>query len=158
MVYALLKALHLLAITLWVGGMVFAQFFLRPALAALDGPTRLKLMLDVLGRFFAAVSVAVVAVLASGLWMIGHASGQAAETGGALRLPHSWVLMAALGFLMIGIFGHIRLVLYPRLQRAVAASAWPAGAAVLAQIRAWVGVNLAIGVLIVVSTLVGPTL
>jgi uncharacterized membrane protein len=158
MAYALLKTLHLLAIIVWVGGMAFAHFFLRPAVAALDGPARLKLMSEVLRRFFAAVGVAVVAVLGSGLWMIGHASGQAAETGGALRLPHSWVLMAALGFLMTGIFGYIRLALYPRLQRAVAEAAWPAGAAAMAQIRAWVRVNLALGVLIVVSTLLGPAL
>ena len=36
MIYALLKTLHLLCVILWVGGMVFAHFFLRPALAELD--------------------------------------------------------------------------------------------------------------------------
>ena len=36
MVYALLKALHVLAVVLWVGGMAFAHFFLRPALATLE--------------------------------------------------------------------------------------------------------------------------
>ncbi|EFK95682.1 membrane protein [sediment metagenome] len=44
MVYALLKALHVLAVVLWVGGMAFAHFFLRPALATLEPPHRLRLM------------------------------------------------------------------------------------------------------------------
>ena len=42
MVYALLKALHVLAVVLWVGGMAFAHFFLRPALATLEPPQRLR--------------------------------------------------------------------------------------------------------------------
>ena len=158
MLYATLKAVHLLALIVWIGGMAFSQFFLRPALTALDGPARLRLMRDVLGRFFAAVTLAAGLVLASGLWMIGHVSTQAAESGGHLRMPIAWMLMAALGLLMIGIFGHIRWVLYPRLSRAVAASNWPAGAAAMAQIRGWVSVNLGIGVLIVVSTVVGAAI
>ena len=48
MLYAALKTLHVLAIVLWIGGMFFAHFFLRPAAAALDPPVRLKLMHDVL--------------------------------------------------------------------------------------------------------------
>lgn len=48
---------------LWVGGMLFARFFLRPALAVLDPPQRLRLMHEVLRRFFAAVTVAALAVL-----------------------------------------------------------------------------------------------
>ena len=68
MVYALLKALHVLAVVLWVGGMAFAHFFLRPALATLEPPQRLRLMHAVLGRFFAAVLWAVGLLLASGLW------------------------------------------------------------------------------------------
>ena len=31
MIYATLKLLHILAIVVWIGGMVFAHFFLRPA-------------------------------------------------------------------------------------------------------------------------------
>jgi putative copper export protein len=33
MLYASLKTLHLLALIVWLGGMVFVHFFLRPALA-----------------------------------------------------------------------------------------------------------------------------
>jgi uncharacterized membrane protein len=31
MLYALLKTAHVSSIILWLGGMIFAQFFLRPA-------------------------------------------------------------------------------------------------------------------------------
>ena len=61
--------------------------------------------------------------------------------------------LAALGVLMIAIFGHIRFALFKRLSRAVAAQDWPAGGAALASIRTWVSVNLAIGVIIIAITL-----
>jgi len=38
-------------------------------------------------------------------------------------MPMSWMVMATLGLLMMAIFGHIRFVLYKRLQRAVVTSA-----------------------------------
>ncbi len=31
MIYATLKTLHVLSIIVWIGGMMFAHFFLRPA-------------------------------------------------------------------------------------------------------------------------------
>jgi uncharacterized membrane protein len=43
--------------------MVFAHFFLRPAVAALPPPQRLPLMQAVLGRFFAAVLAAAAVAL-----------------------------------------------------------------------------------------------
>jgi uncharacterized membrane protein len=44
-------------------------------------------------------------------------------------------------------------VLFKRLGRAVVAADWPVGAAALARIRQWVSVNLGVGVLIVLVTL-----
>ena len=149
MLYALLKALHVLAIVVWVGGMVFAHFFLRPAVAALPPPQRLPLMQAVLGRFFAAVLAASAVTLATGLWMIGRVAKQVVQGGGSFSMPPSWTLMTALGVLMILIFGHIRFVLYKRLSAAVAASDWTRGAEQLAALRRWVGANLAIGVVVI---------
>ena len=40
--------------------------------------------------------------------------------------------MAVVGVVMVGIFGHIRLVRWPRLDRAVQAGDWPAAGAALA--------------------------
>jgi len=64
-------------------------------------------------------------------------------------------VMVGLGIVMMLIFGHIRFALYPRLRRAVAASDWPAGGEALASIRGWVAINLTIGIVIVLVTLMG---
>ena len=153
MLYNALQLVHVLSIIVWIGGMVFAHFFLRPATLTLEPPQRVRLMHDVLQRFFAAVSVAVVLVLGSGLWMVGRVARQAAKAGGSFAMPLDWTIMATLGLVMIAIFGHIRFALFRRLQRAVAGSDWPSGAKALGSIRSWVGVNLALGVVIVVVTL-----
>jgi uncharacterized membrane protein len=153
-IYALLKTLHVLATVLWVGGMMFSHFFLRPALAQLEPPQRLRLMHEVLRRFFAAVGVAALLTLATGLWMIGRVAKQAVQSGGSFAMPLDWTLMAALGVLMVAIFGHIRFVLFKRFAVAVTALDWPAGGAALAKLRTWVGVNLALGVTVIVVALV----
>jgi uncharacterized membrane protein len=155
MLYAILKAVHVLAIVVWVGGMVFTHFFLRPSLAQLEPPQRLRLMHEVLGRFFRAVLAASLLSLGTGLWMIGRVAKQTVQAGGSFQMPLEWTLMTVLGVLMVAIFMHIRFALYARLGRAVAAADWPAGAAALAQVRQWVVVNLGIGVFIIVVVLVG---
>ncbi|MDP2000454.1 MAG: CopD family protein [Rhodoferax sp.] len=155
MIYAALKAIHLLSIIVWIGGMVFVQFFLRPAVTSLEAPQRVRLMHEVLGRFFNAVLVAAALVLGSGIWMIGRVAKQTVQSGGNFKMPIEWMVMSVLGVVMVLIFAHIRFALYKRLSRAVTAAAWPAGGAALASIRTWVMVNLAIGVVIVVITQVG---
>ena len=153
MLYNALKLAHVLSIIVWIGGMVFAHFFLRPAAQSLEPPQRLRLMHDVLQRFLGAVSVAVVVVLVSGLWIIGNVARQAVQSGGNFAMPLDWTLMATVGIVMMAIFGHIRFALFRRLQRAVAASDWPAGGQAMTAIRQWVAVNLGLGVAIVVITL-----
>jgi uncharacterized membrane protein len=153
MIYAILKTVHVLSVIVWIGGMVFAHFFLRPAVARLDPPLRLRLMHDVLGRFFWAVLAASLLTLASGAWMIGHAARQVAHQGGSFQMPLAWMVMAGLGTVMVAIFLHIRFVPYARLARAVAASDTPAGASALAQIRRWVAVNLGLGLMTLLVTL-----
>ena len=155
MFYALLKALHLFAIIVWIGGMVFAHFFLRPAAGILEPAVRVRLMHGVLQRFFGAVLIAIAVTLVTGLWMIGRVAKQLVQSGASFNMPLEWTLMATLGVVMMLIFGHIRFVLFKRLSGAVQALDWPAGAAVLGQIRTWVLVNLSLGVLIVLVTLLG---
>jgi uncharacterized membrane protein len=155
MFYAALKTIHLLSVIVWIGGMVFAQFFLRPAVATLAAPERVRLMHDVLGRFFNAVLLAAGLALGSGVWMIGRIAKQTVQSGIKFTMPIEWMVMSLLGVLMLLVFGHIRFALYPRLSRAVTAEAWPAGGAALASIRTWVMVNLVIGVVIVAVTLLG---
>ncbi|MFY0480721.1 CopD family protein [Achromobacter marplatensis] len=149
MFYSVVKFIHVMAVILWVGGMLFAHCFLRPAAARLEPPVRLKLMASVLGPFLNAVLVAIVLILLTGMSMIGQEAGQAVRTGGAFFMPLGWTLMASGGIVMMAIFGHIRFVLYKRLAVAVAASDWPKGGQAMAGIRRWVGVNLVLGIAIV---------
>ncbi|MEY2617069.1 MAG: hypothetical protein RL522_71 [Pseudomonadota bacterium] len=153
MLYATLKTLHVLSLIVWIGGMVFAHFFLRPAVATLEPPLRLRLMHDVLGRFFKAVLVASLLTLVSGVWMLGRVAKQVVQSGGNFQMPLAWTVMAVLGVLMVTIFMHIRFALYKRLGRAVEASDAAAGGAAMAQIRRWVTINLGLGVFIVIVTL-----
>ena len=150
MLYNALKTLHLLSIIVWIGGMAFTLFFLRPAVAALEPPLRLPLMHDILGRFFATVLVMAGITLVTGAWMMAMFSSQAAAGESAARMPLGWTVMAGLGLLMVAIFGHIRFVLFRRLRRAVADRTWAVGGAALASIRSWVRINLVIGLVVVV--------
>jgi uncharacterized membrane protein len=150
MFYAVLKSIHLLASIAWIGGMFFTLACLRPALGVLDGPLRQRLMSEVLRRFLAVVGIAIVLMLVSGGWMLANTARVSSNAGLAFNLPLDWLAMIALGLVMIAIFGHIRYALFKRLQRAQQAQDAPAGAAALAGIRRWVGVNLALGVLIVI--------
>lgn len=155
MLYALLKTLHLLSIVVWIGGMVFAHFFLRPAVGMLEPALRVRLMHAVLGRFFNAVLVVALLTLVTGSWMIVNTAAQLAQSEARFRMPLEWMIMATLGMVMMLIFGHIRFVLYKRLGRALQDAAWLKGAAALAQIRLWVMVNLVLGVVIVLVTVLG---
>lgn len=152
---ALLKTVHVLSIVVWVGGMVFAHFFLRPAVATLAPPVRLPLMQDVLGRFFSAVLVTSLLAWASGVWLLGRIAKQVVQSGGQFTMPWHWWLMAVGGTLMVAIFMHVRFALFKRLRRAMAAQDWPAGGAAMAQVRQWVATNLALGLAIVVAVLLG---
>ena len=155
MLYAVLKTLHVLSIIVWVGGMAFTLFFLRPALAALELPMRVQLMHEILRKFFKAVLVMALVALFSGVGMMLLYSSQALQAGDAARMPWTWPAMAGLGVLMILIFGHIRFVLFKRLGQALASQAWTSGGAAMASIRVWVRANLVLGLLIVVMVITG---
>lgn len=141
--------LHFSAVVVWIGGMVFAHFCLRPAaLATLQPPQRLPLMAAALGRFFALVGASLLLLWGSGLAMF------AAMTASGGKAPMSWNLMAAIAALMTLVFAAIALGLHPRLRGAVAATEWPKAAAALDSIRRLVVLNLVLGFLtIAVATL-----
>ena len=66
----LMLFIHLAGVIVWVGGMAFAHFCLRPAALELSPAERLGLWSRVLGRFFRIVWVAIGAILISGLAML----------------------------------------------------------------------------------------
>ncbi|MDD2547822.1 MAG: hypothetical protein PHI55_16290, partial [Burkholderiaceae bacterium] len=90
MLYATLKLIHLLALIVWLGGMVFAHFFLRPAVQTLEPSVRVRLMHDVLQRFFSGVLVAVLLVVGSGPWMVGRTAREVVQVGGQFSMPLEW--------------------------------------------------------------------
>jgi uncharacterized membrane protein len=138
-VHLLLIFVHLLAAIVWLGGMVFAHFALRPAaVATLEPPLRLPLMVAALGRFFRIVAVAVVAILLTGFALL-------AQVGFA-QAPAGWHAMATIGVVMSVNFAFIYARLFPRLSERVAARTWPDAAKVLDRIRSLVLVNLWLGV------------
>lgn len=109
--FALLYALHVLAATVWVGGMFFAWMVLRPAaVAMLQAPERLRLWTDVFRRFFVWVWVAVLVLPISGIGMW-HMRFGALES--APRYVH---IMAGLYLVMLALFLRIQLLQLPSLK------------------------------------------
>ncbi|MCC7328864.1 MAG: CopD family protein [Gammaproteobacteria bacterium] len=136
--------LHLLGAMAWVGGMFFAYFCLRPSAAeVLAPPERLPLWLATLGRFLRYMSLAVVAVVATGLGMM--------LATGFKYAPMGWHIMFLLGLVMAVVYAYVHLGLLPRLRRHCEARAWPAAAQALNAIRRMVALNLALGVATVIA-------
>lgn len=143
-------SLHALAAVVWVGGMFFAHQVLRPTAAGqLEPPARLPLWVGVFGRFFPWVWVAVLALPATGYWVI------FAVYGGFASTPVYVHIMNGTGLLMIAIYLFLFFTAYPALKRAVAAQDWPTGARRLATIRRIVGTNLLLGLVTVVVAVGG---
>ena len=156
--YASLKAVHLLSIVIWLGGMFFVLVCLRPAAAAvLEPAARVTLMHASLRRFFDIVTASALVALLSGVAMIAIARAAAVRAGLAFNMPLDWYVMVALFFVMAAVFAHVRIALFRRLDHAVAGRLWPAGAAALNLIRWEVTINLVIGVFIVVVVRLGGT-
>lgn len=145
---ALLKTLHVLSALIWVGGMFFAYVVLRPAAVdELQPPERLRLWRNVFQRFFIWVWAAIGTILFTGLSML-YSFGRGA--------PLYLHVMLALGALMVVIYTYVYFVLYRSMSRNVQAQEWKAAGGVLGQIRRWVGINLALGLLTVSIAAAGP--
>jgi uncharacterized membrane protein len=138
---ALMTAVHALAAIVWVGGMFFAYMALRPSVGPLAPPERVALWARVFGKFFPWVWLSIVVLLASGFWII------LVEWGGfATASMHAHVMLLS-GLMMMALFAHLYFAPFRRLRAAVAAGDTPAAAAQIAQIRAIVATNLALGLI-----------
>jgi len=146
-------SVHLLAAVVWVGGMFFAYMALRPVAASLlEPPLRLPLWTQVFKKFFPWVWMAILLLLISGIWMV------FAHFGGLNSVALPVHLMIGLGAIMMLIFMHIYYGPFRHLQTAVAIEDWQTGAAKLNQIRKLIGLNLIIGLIVVVIASAGKTL
>jgi uncharacterized membrane protein len=136
--------LHLVAAIVWVGGMTFMLFALRPAaLVALEAQPRARLMVHVMQRFFRLVLGSIVLLLATGGHLYGS-SMKAARAAGT-SLPLGWSVMAGLGLLMVLVFGHIYFAGFAKFKRAVTAAEWPTAAQAAGQIHTLVVLNFTLG-------------
>ena len=143
--YPISISLHALAAVVWVGGMFFAYMALRPVAAQLlEPPLRLELWSRTLGKFFTWIWLAIIALPATGYWIIFSVYNGFAGVGWSIHLMHT------LGIIMILIFLHVFFAPFRRLRQAVNEENYQEGARNLAIIRTMVGINLIIGLVTIV--------
>ncbi len=136
---------HLIAAVIWVGGMFFAYTALRPAAAKiLEAPQRLKLWRKSLVSFFFWVWICIIALPATGYWII------FAHYGGMARVGWHVHIMQVLGIIMILLFLHVFFSPFKRLRKAVKEENYPVAGENLAQIRKFVGINLFLGIIVLI--------
>jgi len=138
-------ALHVISVVVWVGGMIFAHQFLRPVAAKLlEPPQRLPLWVGVFSRFFPIVWVAIILLPLTGYLMMFR------MWGGFAGAPIYVHIMNGIGTLMILIFLHVFFAPFRRLKKAVAAQTWPEAGKSLNQIRTLVGLNMSLGLIVII--------
>ena len=135
--WSLVLGVHLLAMTLWTGGMAYALVVLRPSLAVLAPAERMALHGETLRRFFRLVYVAMPLVLLTGWAMV------FGVYGGFANLPWPVNVMQLLGLAMAAVFVALALGPYRRFR------AQPSDAAA-ASIRRLIHVNLGLGGVVIV--------
>lgn len=137
--------LHLLAVVVWVGGMFFAYMALRPVAATLLEPSlRLPLWSRTFARFFPWVWASIILLPVTGYWMILNVFG------GFANLAVYIHIMQVIGIVMTLIFLHVYFAPYRRLRQAVSAGDFAAGGKQLGIIRKLIGINLILGMALIV--------
>jgi uncharacterized membrane protein len=143
---ALMKFLHIAAAVVWLGGVSFMLFALRPAASALmPPPQRLPLIALVMEKFFALVWASIGLLLLTGLAML--------LPVGMKNAPLGWHLMLGIGLVMFALFGHLYFGPYRRLKMAIAASDWPEGGRRVGQIAKLALSNLVLGALAIAAVI-----
>jgi uncharacterized membrane protein len=141
---ALLIAIHVLAVVVWVGGMFFAYMVLRPSAGPLESEARLLLWHRVFSRFFPWVWSSIVHLLASGYGMMFR------YFGGFAGAPLYIHVMQGIGILMMLLFLHLFFAPWRRFGDAVQRKDAPEAGKHLSQIRRVVAANLVLGLLTIV--------
>lgn len=140
-----LAALHALAATAWVGGLIFAYAVLRPASGALERPDRLRLWHASFRRFFILVWHAVVILPVTGYGMVATIYGGFGGTGAHVHL------MQATGWIMIALFLYVFLGPWRRFGVAMNEQLWDVADAELARIRRIVRTNIVLGIVTIAA-------
>ena len=142
---ALMKFLHIAASIVWLGGIVFMLYCLRPAANSLQPPQRLPLIARVLKNFFWLVWAGIAILLLTGLVMLLGV--------GMKNAPIGWHLMLGIGIIMFALFGHLYFGPFRRLKNAVAAQDWVEGGRRVGQIATLAAVNLALGAMAIATVI-----
>ncbi|MGD8911860.1 MAG: CopD family protein [Candidatus Thiodiazotropha sp.] len=140
--------LHILGVIIWVGGMFFAHMILRPALNdTLQAAQRLPLLLRVFDGFFPWVWGAVIAIMASGFWMLFTIYEESIGF---------WLgFMTVVGVLMSAIFVFIYAIPYNQIAVALQEDDKPKLMEAVSLIRKLIMINLSLGMLVTVVATVG---
>jgi uncharacterized membrane protein len=145
--------LHILSAVVWVGGMFFAYMFLRPVAAMqLEPPARLQLWVSVFQKFFPFVWLSILFLPLTGYMMIFDIWG---SMGGAPLYVH---IMNGLGMVMILMYLHVYFAPFKRLKEAVITQDWQEGGRNLNIIRKMIGINMMIGLIVIIVASAGRTL
>lgn len=138
-------ALHVLSAVVWVGGMFFAYMAMRPAVVEVVAENQRGLLwCHTLSRFFRWVWLAVALLLVTGYWMVFSVFGGMAGVGWHVHV------MQLLGVIMMLLFFHVYFAPFRRLKQAVADQDPQEGGRRVGQIRTLVGINLVLGLIVVV--------
>ena len=140
MLFVVLVGLHMLASTLWVGGMFFAHVALRTAVQVLAPHDRLVLFSKLLPRFFAWVWASIVVLLVTGFALMFMLYGGFGFVGIHVHV------MTLVGGVMIVLFVWMYFGAFRRFIYAVTHEDMAHAAGELARIRAIITINLVLGV------------
>lgn len=142
-------ALHVVSVTIWVGGMFFAYLILRPVAAThLEPPLRLNLWRHVFSRFFPWVWATILIIPITGI-------GLTTPYGGFFQAPLHVHIMTLLGIIMISIFLHVFFAPFKRIKRCLDEDDMAGAAQQLNQIRRLVGTNTLIGLVTIIIATAG---
>ena len=142
-------SLHVLFVSIWVGGMFFAYMILRPIAAQqLEPELRLNLWLRIFKRFFPWVWLAVIILPITGYIMIKIYGGMA-NIGLYIHIMHG------LGWLMIFLFIYLFFIPFKQLEQSVINKNWPIASTHLNKMRIIIGLNLGLGLLVVTIATLG---
>lgn len=151
MTMTVLLALHIVAATIWVGGMFFAYVILRPSIGGIEpAAERPKLWRRVFERFFQYVTISVITLIATGYGMLFLVFGGFANAGIYIHVMHG------VGLVMFLAYGHLRFAAWPKFRNAVDAADFAEAATRLGLIRKIVALNLGLGWITIIAGATGP--
>jgi uncharacterized membrane protein len=140
---------HELAVIVWIGGIFFSHFFLRPVLKqTLEPPARIQLALGVFRRFFPIVWLCILILWVTGAWVsIVHYSK---------AVGVHVMLMAGIALVMTLVFSYLVAFPYRTMQSSVDDENWRRASAKFSSIRKLMALNLVLGLTTVMVAIVGP--